>query len=97
LATFPNQKFGYFSAWREGQPQLEPMKNDVYCDCGYCKICSKSFKIVGSGVSQVKSYKKSHKSDVFDQFSLQRVFVVANSCNELTMTPSRSLVLTPEN
>jgi len=39
------------------------MKNDVYC--GYCKICLKSFKIDGSGVSQVKS----HKSNAVDQFS----------------------------
>jgi len=30
---------------------------------------------------------------VWNQFSSQRVFVVANSCNELTMTSSRSLVL----
>jgi len=67
------------------------MKNDVYCE--YCNICLKSFKIDGTGVSQVKS----HESDAVDQFSLQRVFVVANSCNELTMTPCSSLDLTPEN
>jgi len=71
------------------------MKNYVYC--GYCKICLKSFKIDRSDISQVKSHEKSHKSDAVDQFSLQRVFVVANSCNQLTMTLSRSLVLTLEN
>jgi len=71
------------------------VKNDVCY--GYCKIYLKSFKIDGSGISQVKSHEKSYKSDEFDQFSSQRVFVVANSCNELTMTTSRSLVLTPEN
>jgi len=46
------------------------MKNDIVDNC---KICLKSFKINGSGVSQVQS----HKSDAVDQFSLQRVFVVA--------------------
>jgi len=80
--------------WMEGRPWLEPMKNAVHR--AYCKMCLKSFKIDGSGLSQVKSHEKSHKSGAVDRFSSQRMLVVGSSSNELTLTASRPLVLTPE-
>ena len=87
-------KTSFRVAWMEGRTWLAPMRNDVHR--AYCKICLKSFKIDGSGLSQVKSHEKSHKPGSVDQFSSQRMLVVGSSSSELAMTPRRPLILSPE-
>ena len=87
-------KTSFWVAWMEGRTWLAPMRNDVHR--AYCKICLKSFKIDGSGLSQVKSHEKSHKPGSVDQFSSQRMLVVGSSSSELAMTPRRPLILSPE-
>ena len=50
-------KTTYQKAWGEKWPWLSSVKNDP--DCGYCKLCYKTFKIDGSGASQVKKHESS--------------------------------------
>ena len=87
-------KTSFRVVWMEGRPWLELVKNDVYR--AYSKICLKSFKLDGSGLSQVKSHEKSHKSGAIDRLLSQKVFVVGSSSSELTIAPSKSIILTSE-
>ena len=54
-------KIIYLSKWEKHYQWPIPWENDKYN--GYCKLCLKTFRIDGSGISQVKSHEnsKSHK------------------------------------
>ena len=66
------------------------MKNEKYMT--YCKICIKSFRLENSGLSQVKSHAKCHKSESL--LNNQRTFQVSKS-NEVYL-PKTNLILSTE-
>lgn len=80
----------YQASWEKQFPWLQKVNSDIYR--AYCKICCKSFKVDGSGVSQVKSHAKTHKEDSSN--ANQRTFEVTNG--KVSFQPKRAMALSPE-
>ena len=66
-------KTTYCSKWEQSFPWISPVKNEKYMAC--CKICVEPFKIGNSGLSQIKSHAKCHKSE--SVLNNQRAFQVS--------------------
>ena len=65
-------------------------------DCAHCKLCSKSFRIDGRGIAQVKSHQRSKKSkteNICSGSSNQRTFIVGSKT--VNLSPG-TFVLTQE-
>ena len=68
-----NRKTKYNANWEKEHLWLTAVVQDVYT--AFCKLCNKTFRIDGSGLSQVNSHACSnfHKKQVIN-FSTQRTF-----------------------
>lgn len=81
--------------WMKDFPWLRPVKNDVYQ--AFCMQCLKKFRVDGSGLSQVKSHAKCHKTSS-TVLQGQRTFMLDNACSSVTLSSkvNSGFVLCPE-
>lgn len=89
-------KTSYSSKWEE---QFSWLRKSTDADCAYCKLCNKSFRIDGGGISQVKSHQRArtHADKERHRDSSQRTFVTSGksvnlSSGSLTLTHEESVV-----
>ena len=81
-------KTSHQQGWEKQFSWIQQVNSDIYR--AYCKLCLKTSRIDGSGISQVKSHEKYHKSKVDNN---QRTFVVRNG--QTLLEPKGTLFLSP--
>ena len=84
----------YQKSWEKDYPWVSSVRTDL--QSAYCGICFKSFKISNSGVGQLKSHSKCHKSGKRKETTLNwksQWTLVSGDSAELGLSKKNSLVL----
>ena len=84
----------YQKSWEKDYPWVSSVRTDL--QSAYCGICLKSFKINNSGVGQLKSHSKCHKSGKRKETTLNwknQWTLVSGDNAELGLSKKNSLVL----